>query len=94
LKSLDELESGVYGTSHPINGVEYFGDYDLIIVPGLAFDDRNQRLGYGGGYYDDFMKQYPHAHKLGICYPFQKVKQVPVELHDLKIDDVLYPLEQ
>jgi 5-formyltetrahydrofolate cyclo-ligase len=90
LKSLDELEKGVFGTSHPANAKEFVGQYDLIIVPGLAFNDANFRLGYGGGYYDNFMVQHPLAYKLGICYSFQKVKQIPLEPHDVKLDDVLF----
>jgi len=46
-------------------------------------------LGYAGGYYDNFMVQYPLAYKLGICYPSQKVEQILFETHDLKLDDVL-----
>ena len=90
LKSLNELEKGVFGTSHPANAKEFFGQYDLIIVPGLAFNDANFRLGYGGGYYDNFMVKYPLAYKLGICYPFQKVEQIPLESNDVKLDDVLF----
>jgi 5-formyltetrahydrofolate cyclo-ligase len=55
----------------------------------LAFDAANYRLGYGGGYYDGFLRQHPEAYKLGICYPFQKVKQVPLEAHDVRLDAVL-----
>lgn len=90
LKSLDELGKGVFGTSHPANGEEFLGQYDLIIVPGLAFNDANFRLGYGGGYYDNFMVQYPLAYKLGICYSFQKVEEIPLESHDVKLDEILF----
>ncbi len=89
LKSLDELEEGVYGTQYPTGDNEFLGQYDLIIVPGLAFDASNYRLGYGGGYYDNFMVEYPDARKIGICYPFQQVDKIPVEAHDLQLDDVL-----
>jgi 5-formyltetrahydrofolate cyclo-ligase len=89
LRSLNELEKGVFGTSHPANAKEFLGQYDLIIVPGLAFNDANFRLGYGGGYYDNFMAQYPEAYKLGICYSFQKVEHIPLETHDVKLDAIL-----
>ena len=69
------------------------GKYDLIIVPGLSFDESNFRLGYGGGYYDNFMSQHLDARKIGIFYPFQKIEKVPVEAHDLKLDEVLVDLE-
>lgn len=90
LKSLDKLEEGVYGTEHPAGDNKFTGKYDLIITPGLAFDASNYRLGYGGGYYDNFMVQYPTARKIGICYPFQMVDEIPVEAHDLALDEILW----
>jgi 5-formyltetrahydrofolate cyclo-ligase len=89
LESLDNLESGVYGTSHPKEGVVFTGNIDVIIVPGLAFDAEQYRLGYGGGYYDAFLAKHPNAYTVGICYPFQKVKTVPKESHDACLDSVL-----
>jgi 5-formyltetrahydrofolate cyclo-ligase len=89
LKSLDDLEEGVFGTVHPAGGKEFKGEYDLIIVPGLSFDSNNYRLGYGGGYYDTFMLNHPSAKKVGLFYPFQKVKEIPLESHDFRLDEIL-----
>lgn len=89
LTSLDEIEAGVFGTTHPANPEEYTGEFDLIIVPGLAFDDKNYRLGYGGGYYDNFLINHPEAYKIGIFYPQQKVEKVPTEAHDIFLDEIL-----
>jgi 5-formyltetrahydrofolate cyclo-ligase len=89
LESLDHLEFGVYGTSHPKNGIIFSGELDLIIVPGLAFDTENYRLGYGGGYYDTFLAEHPTAFTVGIGYPFQKIESVPKEAHDTCLDKVL-----
>lgn len=89
LKSLSQLETGVMGTKFPAERDVYEGDFDLIIVPGLAIDKTRYRLGYGGGYYDHFLNQHPEAHKVGIYYPFQLVEAVPTEPHDVQLDDVL-----
>ena len=89
LKSLDELEKGIFGTVHPTGGKEFDGEYDLIIVPGLSFDSKNYRLGYGGGYYDNFIVNYPLAKKIGIFYPFQEVEKIPLEPHDVRLDEIL-----
>lgn len=89
LRTLTELEIGMYGTQHPANAVIYKGSYDLIIVPGLAFDRQGYRMGYGAGYYDEFLAQHPQAYTVGICYPFQLVKKVPTEPHDVQLADVL-----
>ena len=90
LRSLEDLEKGLWGTRHPKNSKAYEGAFDLIIVPGLAFDEDCNRLGYGGGYYDNFLKDHPQAHKVAAIYPFQVVEQVPVEAHDAKVTAVLY----
>jgi len=89
LTSLGDLEKGVFGTVHPAGDNEYVGDFDLIVVPGLAFDLDNCRLGYGGGYYDNFVVRHPEASKIGIFYPFQEVEKVPTESHDVRLDAIL-----
>ena len=89
LHSLQELEIGIKGTQHPANSQIYEGHYDLIIVPGLAFDAQKYRLGYGGGYYDNFLISHAQAHRVGIFYPFQEVSEVPREAHDVRLDEVI-----
>lgn len=89
LLSPNDLESGRFGTQHPAGDEEFGGKPDLILVPGLAFDHRGFRLGYGAGYYDTFLAQNPHAFKLGVCYPFQLVDEVPIEPHDVQLDQII-----
>jgi 5-formyltetrahydrofolate cyclo-ligase len=89
LHSLDEVEIGIMGTKHPMQPEPYEGKPDLIIVPGLAFDDQKYRLGYGGGYYDNFLVNYPDSYKVGIFYPSQEIDIVPIEAHDIALDTVL-----
>ncbi len=89
LKSLSEIEVGIKGTEHPAAAIIYNGKFDLIVVPGLAFDQNNYRLGFGGGYYDNFLVTQSEAFKVGIFYPFQKVPSVPVEPHDICLDTIL-----
>ncbi len=89
LTSLTAIERGVYGTTHPSNPNEYTGGFDFIIVPGLAYDKNKYRVGYGGGYYDNFLANHPNAFKMGIFYPIQEVENVPREPHDYCLDDIL-----
>ncbi len=91
VQSMQCMEPGVFGTYHPKDAVEYPGPYDLIIVAGLAFDRVGYRLGYGGGYYDTFLADHPHAWKVGVGYPCQLHDQVPVEAHDIRLDQVIIP---
>jgi 5-formyltetrahydrofolate cyclo-ligase len=54
----------------------------VVLVPGLAFDRRGYRVGYGGGFYDRFLDAHPHAQTLGMAYELQRVDRVPTEPHD------------
>lgn len=89
LKSLTDLEEGRFGTKHPAGDNEYTGTIDLYIVPGVAFDKNSYRLGYGSGYYDTWFAAHPDGHKLGICYPFQLVNELPNEQHDVALSEVV-----
>lgn len=89
LQSTNKLEPGIFGTQHPANSIEYIGDIDLIITPGLAFDYKGNRLGYGGGYYDTFLADYSQAHSIGLAYPFQRMKYIPIGSHDIPVNEVI-----
>ena len=57
----EDLVPGVYGTRHPAGDELYSGTFDMILVPGLAFTAKGDRLGYGAGYYDTFLPQHSKA---------------------------------
>lgn len=86
---LTNMEAGVFNTYYPKDAVVYTGEYDLILVAGLVFDQVGHRIGYGGGYYDAFLAEHPNALKVGIGFPFQFVEGIPVEKHDIKLDKVM-----
>ena len=67
----------------------YKGGFDLIIVPGVAFDRQGNRIGRGKGYYDRFLCQYLDVKRIGICFDFQLVEEVPIEPLDIKMDEVI-----
>jgi 5-formyltetrahydrofolate cyclo-ligase len=63
---------------------------DLILVPGLAFSKDRHRLGRGGGFFDRLLAgRAKDAFKLGICFSFQMVDQIPTEEHDIVVDAVV-----
>ncbi|HQU55411.1 MAG TPA: 5-formyltetrahydrofolate cyclo-ligase [Saprospiraceae bacterium] len=92
LKDPDDLASGVFGTSHPRVEIIDSGPYDVILVPGLAFDPQGNRLGYGAGYYDHFLVDHPSAIKVGICFAEQIADFVPHDAHDIPVDTVISEL--
>ena len=62
---------------------------DLIIVPALMVDKNNNRLGYGGGFYDRFITQYPDIKSVVLIPEELTVEALPVENHDQKITYVI-----
>jgi 5-formyltetrahydrofolate cyclo-ligase len=86
-----ELQPGQFGIMEPSEDAQEAGkEFDLILVPGLAFDLGGRRLGRGKGYYDRFLST-ARGLRVGICYDDQIVDEVPVEPHDLKMDFVVTP---
>lgn len=67
----------------------YQGDFDLIVVPGVAFDKNGNRIGRGRGYYDRFLSQHLNVKRIGICFDFQLVDEVPTEPLDICMDEVI-----
>ena len=65
-------------------------DIDVIVCPLVAFDKGNNRLGYGGGYYDRYLRSLRQITlKIGVAYSCQEVDVIPCEEHDLKLDTVV-----
>jgi 5-formyltetrahydrofolate cyclo-ligase len=64
--------------------------FDLILVPCLAVDKQNYRLGWGGGFYDKFLAGQPQALKIGLCFQNGFVEgSLPIEPHDVKLDMII-----
>ena len=89
ISALRDLSPGAYGILEPKETEAYQDEANaLCLVPGLAFSADGARLGYGKGYYDTFFAQHPVL-KLGLCYDFQLVPQVPTQPHDVRMDGIL-----
>lgn len=91
LKAFNELESVFYGLFEPIEKVtDEVGrkDIDLMIVPGLAFTKRGERLGFGGGYYDRYLEEYG-GRKISLAFQQQIVSSLPVERHDILLHKII-----
>lgn len=63
---------------------------NLVIVPGAVFDKDGYRVGYGGGYYDRFLKKLnKDSIKLGLAYDLQLTDSVPKDDYDIPVDYIL-----
>ena len=91
LDSFDGLApGGAFGILEPVeDGPVADDDSALVLVPGLAFDARGHRLGYGGGYYDRWLAANPGHPTVALCYGFQRVEYIEDEGHDVAVDMVI-----
>lgn len=91
LDDLSQVESGYCGIPEPIaDGPVADDPTALVLMPGLAFTERGERMGYGGGFYDKFLAAEPNHPTLALCYDFQMVDFIPTEAYDIPVDGVLW----
>jgi len=85
----EHFVSGKYGVPEP-RFKKYVdpANIDLAIVPGIAFDPKGGRVGYGKGYYDRLLKNVP-GKKIALAYEFQLVPDIPSEPHDIAMDKII-----
>jgi len=90
VSSLSELQRGKFGIPEPpLEGKRILTSLDVVFVPALAFDRRGYRVGYGGGFYDRFLKDFPVKEKVGICYSFQLIDKIPSQHFDVPVDLII-----
>ncbi len=90
----DQLIAGVYGIREPDAGAPemHLSEFDLLIMPGLAFGENGERIGYGGGYYDRLIDQQDdRPFLLAVAYDWQLYPKLPVTPEDQRIDGVVTP---
>ncbi len=97
IQSTNELTMGFKNILEPIGDVYRAFDYDaskgkkiLMIVPGIAFDRSGHRLGYGKGYYDNYLRGKDAIMKIGVCFSMQLIDSVPVTKNDLKVNYIIH----
>lgn len=83
-----DLTPGLWGIPEPGPECPTVAPEELeaVIVPAAAWSEDGHRLGYGGGYYDRFLRRAPEAHWIGLGLEVQVVPEVPHQEHDLPVD--------
>ncbi|MDQ0269444.1 5-formyltetrahydrofolate cyclo-ligase [Cytobacillus purgationiresistens] len=61
---------------------------DLLIVPGVAFNARGHRLGFGGGYYDRYLNKF-HGQTTSLAFHMQMIDELPIQTHDLPVNKII-----
>lgn len=87
-----ELGEGRYGILEPDGSSESAapGGGDWVLTPGLLFDQRGYRLGYGGGFYDRYMRKHPEGVYIGTAFAAQVQKTLlPVQSYDLPVQYIV-----
>lgn len=87
-----EVEAGKFGIPEP--KPEFRRPFppeeiDLVVVPGLAFDEKGHRIGYGGSYYDHFLVRCPQALHVGMAYEIQIVEEISPSEWDVSVHKII-----
>jgi len=86
----DPLSINKYGIPEPISNKVVYPN--ILLVPLVAFDRHFNRIGYGSGFYDRYLKKIKKNKKIitiGLAYSFQKIKKIPTNKYDIKLDFVI-----
>lgn len=97
LETFDELQPGMWNILEPprqrwVEPAKQIRpeELDVVIVPGVAFDQQGGRLGNGAGYYDRLLQKVrPDTVLAGVCYEAQLLPQVAMDTHDVFMDFVI-----
>lgn len=82
--SLEDLEPGSFGIMEPKKDCPLCeAEKGLLLMPGVAFDEKCHRVGYGGGYYDRYLEKHPGLVHIALAFEFQIFDEVPFEEHDI-----------
>ncbi|MBN1353571.1 MAG: 5-formyltetrahydrofolate cyclo-ligase [Candidatus Omnitrophica bacterium] len=87
-----DLEKNTYGIREPKRHLKDIPPerIDLIVVPGVAFDEKKRRIGRGKGCYDRFLRELPPGKTIiGLAFNFQVLKSIPEDSHDIPVSKII-----
>lgn len=90
--SFDDLEPGMKGILEPATFSEDRkgnGTSGVIIMPGVAFDRMLHRIGYGGGFYDQYLERHKKLKKIAVAFEYQVFEEIPAESFDICPDQLI-----
>ena len=91
INSFSQLEKGSFGILEPSKECEICGNFNetsVCLVPGLSFDEKGYRLGFGKGFYDRFLKNFKGI-KTGLCYETCLSQNLPSDIFDITVDKLI-----
>lgn len=83
IQSFNDLSIGTFNILEPTSNELIYCNEGLMVMPGVVFDKSCHRIGYGKGFYDRYLKNYPQLNKIALAYDLQVVNQIQSETHDI-----------
>lgn len=80
ITSMEDVQEGHFHVMEPVTG-KAAEAIDSLVIPMVAFDEQGNRMGYGKGYYDRYLKQFA-GKRIGVAFAEQKAASLPTEAHD------------
>lgn len=92
INSLEDVNLGNYNLYEPIDkSIEKYchkSIIDLMIVPGIVFDEKGYRIGFGGGYFDRYLESFTN-NTVSLLAEFQIIKQIPTNRFDISVNYII-----
>lgn len=89
IEDLADLSPGTWGIMEPGTQNPASEEEALMLMPGVAFDEKGNRIGYGKGYYDKYLHSHNRHYKMGLAFEYQIFQQVPHEETDVRADAII-----
>ena len=87
-----DFSIGSYNIMEPKSDINLLTDFNqsiISITPGLIFDKKLNRIGYGGGFYDRFFEKHPEITSIAPCFSKQLAETIQIESHDIPMDYIV-----
>lgn len=89
IDSFAQLQKGYAGILEPVTDRRAQGDSVLVILPGSVFDRKRNRIGYGKGFYDRYLRRHEHHRTIALAFDIQIVDAVPADSHDIRPEEII-----
>lgn len=89
IQSFADVKEGAFHIPEPVTSEAAQGNHVLVILPGVAFDRKRNRLGYGKGFYDRYLSRHQNYKVLAPAFELQIVDAIPVEEHDIRPEIII-----
>jgi 5-formyltetrahydrofolate cyclo-ligase len=82
------MRPGGLGIPSPLDTRAFSAEIDVVVVPGLGFTVRGDRIGYGAGHYDRWFGRHQPRHKIALAFDAQMVERLPIDPNDIRVDAI------